>query len=140
MIAPLIRRASVTAAALFSVLALSVSQASAAPIAYNTKTMWMLGTATPYVDPSCVYREIHLAAGNYGWAQTQGGQISAHRTIWLTAGEYSMHDCLNGADGYYKHFTYLIPPGNNPTVYYATSWDPETDGTYTWGSYLNPYF
>ncbi|MFE7550111.1 hypothetical protein [Streptomyces gardneri] len=85
-------------------------------------------------------RDIDLAAGNYRFAQTNAGSISASRTIWLKAGNYGWQDCLEPYDGYYKHLTFLVPPVGSLMVSHNTTWTPGTDGNYTWGSYLNPFF
>ncbi|MER7537771.1 hypothetical protein ABTX77_23730 [Streptomyces sp. NPDC097704] len=140
MIRPLIRRAAVTATALLSALTLSVTQAGAASIAYNTATLWLKGDPTSDTDPACVTREIYLASGNYGWGQTHGGRPGAGRTIWLQAGTYGMRDCLFGGLGDYAHSSLLVPELDLESVELRSTWDPGSDGTYTWGSYLNPYF
>ena len=142
MIRPLIRRASVTTAVLLSALTLSATQASAAyPTAYNTKTIWMQGGALLSLPTSCVSKEIYLAEGDYEWSQTRGGQVSASRYTHLQAGTYGWKDCLFPDNGYYNQLSYLTAPGGgNAVTPISTDWDPVYDGTYTWGSYLDPSF
>jgi hypothetical protein len=51
-----------------------------------------------------------------------------------------MRDCLFGGLGDYGHSSLLIPRLDLESVELRSTWDPGSDGTCTWGSYLNPYF
>ncbi|MBT2472152.1 hypothetical protein J7E97_30910 [Streptomyces sp. ISL-66] len=140
MIGPSIRRAAITTAALLSALTLAVTQAEAASIAYHTRTMWLTSHPTESTSTACVDTTIYLAEGNYSWVQTRDGRLGASKTIWLRAGTYGWLDCLWGKDGYYKHWTNLSPQNNDYIATLYSPWVVESDGNYTWGSYLNPDF
>ncbi|MFF7533259.1 hypothetical protein ACFZB2_29760 [Streptomyces bobili] len=110
MIRPLIRRASVTAAARFSALALSVTQANAASPAYNTTIIYLTANPTP-ANVSCVSRDIYLAAGNYSWHQLHNDLGADGKNIWLAAGRYHMEDCLLRFSGCRRVVTVHDPCG-----------------------------
>ncbi|MFJ4645866.1 hypothetical protein ACIP6Q_20300 [Streptomyces bobili] len=144
MIRPLIRRASVTAAALFSALALSVTQANAASPAYNTTIIYLTANPTP-ANVSCVSRDIYLAAGNYSWHQLHNDLGADGKNIWLAAGRYHMEDCLNGVahewGGYYRHTSRLVPPaGVGPAATLESTWSLPYEAHYTYGTFLDPWF
>lgn len=140
MITPLIRRVSVTAAALFSVLTLTVTQAGAADKAYNERIMYLTDNPTS-ANVACESRDIYLTAGNYEWMQLHNDMYAMAREIWLVAGWYKMQDCLNGVyqdgGGYYKHTSYLVPPaGVGATATIQSNWNLPYSASYQWASTL----
>lgn len=132
------------------VLALTASMtapaaAAAAETAYNTKTQFLAATPNAVNPPSCVERRVSLANGVYEWGQVRyDGLYPLKPEFSLGAGMYTMKDCLSptgGISGFYHHTTTLDPDNAGwPTVELARDWRPRLDGTYRWGSYLDPSF
>lgn len=132
------------------VLALTASMAApasaaAAETAYNTKTQYLVAIPDVLNPPSCQQREITLVNGVYEWGQVRyDGQYPLNPAFSLGAGTYTMTDCLSptgGVPGFYEHTTTLDPhTAGWPTVTAERSWRPRLDGTYKWGSYLDPSF
>jgi hypothetical protein len=120
------------------------STAAAAPAA---ATAWLLRTQFLAGDPNggdkaCQEREIYLAKGHYNWGLRMGGStVSTRPDMQLDTGTYLWRDCLTPDDGFYIHTSSLgrINPGGDPASTYR-SWRLSGDGTYTWGSFLDPKF
>jgi hypothetical protein len=121
--------------------------AKAAATAYNTRTMY-LAYPTPDLATACWTRNIALASGTYKWGYVFKGHNdnAGSRNIYLTQATYSWRFCIDPEDGYYDFSSTLqvivdvdpLPKAYLPVLAYSGSLIP--GGTYTVGSYLDPYF
>ncbi|TDC23289.1 hypothetical protein E1265_13165 [Streptomyces sp. 8K308] len=113
----------------------TASAAQDHPTAYNTKTQFLDASPDSGMAMSCVERSIYLATGDYRWGHVwaDGGE-----PIRLPAGTYTWTDCLDPQNGYYTQQSRLRGPGG--TYDLIESWQLWEDGTYEWGSYLDPQF
>ena len=115
--------------------------ASAAPIAYNTKTQFLTARPTDNLATSCVQRRIALAGATYEWGAYTGGAYFPERGIGIRAGNYTWKDCLDPKNGYYQHSSWLDPDAAGlPTASWTDTVTLSASGTIQWGSYLDPPF
>ncbi|MFE3582238.1 hypothetical protein [Streptomyces vinaceus] len=105
------------AAVATAAVALAGAPASAADTAYNTRSVWLDGVPRWSDADACTTRSMTLAGGNYTWT-----------------------DCIRPQDGYYLQTSSLSKPGldtaylNDPVQHHFSQ------GTYTFGSLLDPHF
>ncbi|MFF4847550.1 hypothetical protein [Streptomyces sp. NPDC001194] len=128
------------AAVATAAVALAGAPASAADTAYNTRSVWLDGVPRWSDADACTTRSMTLASGNYTWTQIWEGSRTPSRDLYLAAGTYTWTDCIRPQDGYYLQTSSLSKPGldtaylNDPVQHHFSQ------GTYTFGSLLDPHF
>lgn len=134
------------AAALMAIMVITPAAAAADaeaayPTAYLTKRQYLTANPVDSMPTSCVSRRIFLAAGTYEWGDYFDGDRDAIRNIQLGRDNYTWRSCLDPKNGYYRHTDSLDP--DNP-AWVTAVWNYDYflyfNGTYTWGSYLDPQF
>ena len=137
----------VTAAATLLMLPVTTGTAHAAETVHNLKTQSLTASPENTMLMSMVRREISLKRGIYGWwtyvAPPAFGYCD-NFTGEIIAGDYVWTDQLwpgSFNKGWYRHDSYLSEP-NSGIGYKLTCYFRLTggDGTYTWGSGLDPHF
>ncbi|AZM90430.1 MULTISPECIES: hypothetical protein [Streptomyces] len=139
-------KAAAVAAAATAVVTLAGTPAGAAADAYNTRSVWVDGVPMDSDAPACTTRSIYLASGTYTWRQTLDGIQWPTRDLYLASGTYTWTDCLTprsggaGGNGYYKQSSSLSKPGSE-TAYLVDPHEQRLEqGTYVFGSVLDPHF
>ena len=115
--------------------------ASAAPIAYNTKTQFLTNAPVDSMPTSCVQRRVYLAAATYEWGAFYSGLYRELRQIPLAAGNYTWTNCLDPKNDYYRNTGTLDPDAAGlPTAVINHDIDIASATTWQWGGYLAPPF
>lgn len=120
--------------------------ASAAPIAYDTKTQYLAAHPVDDDPTSCVQRRIYLATATYVWGvylefAGNTGHYFPQRNQYLGAGNYTWKDCLDPKNDDYRLTSSLDPDHAGwPTASWTVPVDISPSGYWEWGSYLDPPF
>ncbi|HEY9370754.1 hypothetical protein [Streptomyces sp.] len=127
------------AAAATAVVTLAGAPASAADTAYNTRSVWLDGKPVSGQEQACTTRSMYLASGTYTWTQILGASRTPTRDIYLAEGTYWWIDCIRPHGGYYEQYSILDKPDSEMAFLLDPSFT-QSEGTYTFGSLLDPHF